>query len=460
MLADKLLELYRELKRKGLSPEQEQLILREIDMSTKFKFDPNSGVYTPDNKIYSVNDYEILQNFYGKRPDAYAMLKTLEDLLDHDKQRVNDGFKPKIKIRHIVRPGRDGKKEVIIVPDVDEEKFMHDHRPITPEGEADPMSGSGEGEEGEVIGEIPLSGQGQGEGGDGQGGQGDGEGHGTSADAYQLGKMLTERFQLPNIKPKIKKSKVVRFKYELTDKNRGEGQVVDPEDSLKNIIKTNLSLGNIPDVDNVDPTKLLVDPDDIVYWTLSREKYFEPQAMVFFLRDYSGSMTGPPTDIVLTHHLFLYSWLLYQYKEQVTSRFIVHDTSAKEVPDFDVYYRSSTGGGTTVASSFDLVNKIVAEEGLAKDYNIYVFYGTDGEDWTPQGEETINALTKMFTYVNRIGMSVIEAPYTAHGDTIVEKYIKRSGFLDAYKDLLRLDSLAQADATQERIIQGIKKLIS
>ena len=47
-----------------------------------------------------------------------------------------------------------------------------------------------------------------------------------------------------------------------------------------------------------------------------------------------------------------------------------------------------------MASAFKLVNKIVEEENLVKDYNIYVFYGGDGEDWD-DGQETIDELKKI-----------------------------------------------------------------
>ena len=120
--------------------------------------------------------------------------------------------------------------------------------------------------------------------------------------------------------------------------------------------------------------------------TLSKEKDYESQAMVFLLRDYSGSMTGKPTEVVVTQHVLIYSWLLYQYEKQVETRFILHDTEAKEVPDFYTYYNSSVAGGTRIESAYRLVNKIVEEENLEKDYNIYVFHGTDGDDWDSDGE--------------------------------------------------------------------------
>ena len=111
--------------------------------------------------------------------------------------------------------------------------------------------------------------------------------------------------------------------------------------------------------------------------------------MIFFLRDYSGSMSGKPTEVVVSQHVMIYSWILYQYEGQVESRFILHDTEAKEVPDFYTYYNSRVAGGTKVASSFRLVNEIVAKESLAQDYNIYVFHGTDGDDWDSEGKESL-----------------------------------------------------------------------
>jgi uncharacterized sporulation protein YeaH/YhbH (DUF444 family) len=73
---------------------------------------------------------------------------------------------------------------------------------------------------------------------------------------------------------------------------------------------------------------------------LSKEKDFESQAVVFFLRDYSGSMAGKATELVVTQHVLIYSWLLYQYANQVESRLSLHDTEAKEVEDFYTYYNS------------------------------------------------------------------------------------------------------------------------
>ncbi|MEW5909546.1 MAG: DUF444 family protein [Thermodesulfobacteriota bacterium] len=386
--------------------------------------------------------------------DSYTLgIRSLEELLERDRQREKDGFTRKIRIGRLIKPGRGAKDKVVVVPTTVEEKFIHD--PSVPEEEEEKSGGSGEGEEGEIIEEVPIRGTGAGAGpGEGESGP-----HEIESNAYDLGKLLTEKFELPNLKEKGKKRSLTRYTYDLTDRHRGVGQVLDKKATLRKILKTNIHLGNIPDWENIDPTRFLIAPDDLIYRVLSPEKDFESQAMVFFLRDYSGSMEGKATDLVVTQHVLIYSWLLYQYARQVESRFILHDTEAKEVEDFYTYYNSKVAGGTKVASAYRLVNEIVKGENLIADYNIYVFHGTDGDDWDTDGTETLPQLKTMMSYANRIGITVARHATTRGPDTEVEKYLNKSGFLTEKPKLIRLDAVEE-NAEEGRLIEGIKKLIS
>jgi len=157
--------------------------------------------------------------------------------------------------------------------------------------------------------------------------------------------------------------------------------------------------------------------------------------------------------------VMIYSWLLFQYSMQVESRFILHDTEAKEVPDFHTYYNSKVAGGTKVASAYRLVSEIVEKENLIQDYNIYIFHGTDGDDWDTDGKETLPELEKMMGYANRVGITVAQHAYGSKTETEVEKYIKKSKLLTEKSKLLRLDVMKE-DADEPRLIEGIKKLIS
>ncbi|MCX6259178.1 MAG: DUF444 family protein, partial [Bacteroidia bacterium] len=121
---------------------------------------------------------------------------------------------------------------------------------------------------------------------------------------------------------------------------------------------------------------------------------------------------------------------MYQYQKNVMVRFIVHDTDAKEVPDFYTYYKSAVAGGTNIYPAYELVNKIVLQEQLARDNNIYVFQGTDGDDWDATGEKAISEIEIMMNYVNRLGITVAKNTWSGlDNETVVERYIEASGIL-------------------------------
>ncbi|MFH1842996.1 MAG: DUF444 family protein [bacterium] len=451
-----------------LTPEQRQRFLVEAASGGEHEYSPAgpiSGSDPPGNTrldpwrrsdIYRFNDLVSLQNVSASSSNSNfsTRIRSLDELLERDRRREEDGFPRKIRVGKLIKPGKGGRDKIVIVPTTVEEKFIHDQVRTSQEEES--AGGSGDGEEGEVIGEEPVrapQGAGAGPGG------GESGPHDLESSAYDLGKILTEQFQLPNLKDKGKKRSLTRYTYDLTDKHRGFGQVLDKKATLRQILQTNIHLGRVPDINNIDPTQFLISPSDMIYRILSREKDYESQAVVFFLRDYSGSMAGKSTELVVTQHVLIYSWLLYQYAGQVESRFILHDTEASEVPDFHTYYNSTVAGGTRVASAYRLVNEIVEKESLVQDYNIYIFHGTDGDDWDTEGKESIPELKKMLAYASRVGISIAEHQRETPGTSEVAKYLQKSRLLEERTDLLRMDIIPE-DANETRLIDGIKKLIS
>jgi uncharacterized sporulation protein YeaH/YhbH (DUF444 family) len=452
------------LKAEKLTTDQEKTIVEELNDDREHSF---PGIESTDSldggfrqqpaTIYQYFDLIHLQAMAAMRSTYTATVRSIDELLERDRLREKDGFPRKINVGRMIKPAKGGKTKVVIVPTTVEEKFIHDPNfKVAESGEGDPSGGTGDGEEGEIIGEQPVRQQ-EGEGSGS--GEGDGGGHDLESDAYDLGKILTEQFELPNLKDKGKKRSLTRYTYDLTDKHRGFGQLLDKKATLRKIVETNIHLGNLPDLDDIDPTDFLISPSDRVFRILSREKDYESQALVFFLRDYSGSMAGKSTELVVSQHVMIYSWLLYQYAMQVETRFILHDTEAKEVPDFYTYYNSTVAGGTQVVSAYRLVNEIVEKENLSRDYNIYVFHGTDGDDWDTEGKEAIPELKKMLAYANRVGLTIAEHGTGSEKGTEVERYIKKSGLSEKKPTLLRIDVLNE-DANEQRLIEGIKKLIS
>lgn len=461
-MPDDLKTYFEALKVRGLSPEREARLAAELatseeghrpSMSADAAWGPFAGF---SKSLYAWHDMMVLQaettvqNYYA------SLTKSLDELLERDRQREQDGFPRKIQVGRLVKPGRSGAGKVVVVPTTVEEKLIHDPTVRPPEDEGQ-SGGTGEEQEGEIIGEQPVREDGQ-EPGSGPG-QGEGENHDMESSAYELGRTLTEKFQLPNLKEKGKKRSLTRYSYDLTDKHRGFGQVMDKKATLRKIVESNIALGNIPDVTDIDPSRFLIAPSDKIYRVVSREKDYESQAVIFFLRDYSGSMAGKVTDLVVSQHVLIYSWLLYQYGGQVESRFILHDTEAKEVPDFYTYHNSRVAGGTEVASAYRLVNELVANEDLSRDYNIYVFHGTDGDDWDAGGEKAILELERMLKYTSRVGVTIAEHGRGEYEGTEVSNYLNSSGLLKNNPELLRMDIITE-DADEARLIESIRRLIS
>ena len=386
-------------------------------------------------------------------------LESFDELLKRDEQRKQDGFKKKIKIRRILT----GRGKIILAPFVEEEKLIHgDFEPIGEHGEDE--AGHGEGEIGDVILEEPILGSSENDGDDGDGDEeddnpraGDGEGeHGITTEAFKLGKELSEKLNLPNLKNKGKKIPTDQYIYDLTDRHRGSGQFLDKKETLKRVVKSNIALGRI-DKNCIDTGKLIVGPQDKVHRVLSREKVWKSPAVVFFLRDYSGSMYGDPTQAVTEQHLMIYSWLLFQHEKLLIPRFIVHDTVAREV-SVRRYFTESSGGGTFIPSGYRKITEIVESEGLSRDYNVYVFQGTDGDD-DDDGEEAIPEIEKILGYVNRMGVSVLKGPYGGDKKNIFEKYIEAGKFLER-KDLFRMHIMPGHGVTDEQNYEAIKALIA
>ena len=453
-------KLYKQLKEQGLSEEQQKLIRQEIKLieSSKKTTVELTSLTAYFDLYFKHNDFSQIIDKPLPKNNATVNLKTLEELLENDHKRELDGFPRRIRLGKLVKPTKDNSGQVIIVPTTSEPKFYHDDS-ITEDGEGSETGGTGDGEEGDVIGQQkaqPEPGEGEADGA----GNGEGGDHEVSQDAYDLGRIISEKFELPNIKEKGKKPSMTKFIYDLTDRNRGFGQYLDKKATLKRMIETNILLGNIKENSDFDPTEMVLNPQDQIYRILSKEKDFDNQAVVFFVRDYSGSMQGKPTEVVTSQHLLIYSWLMFQYQNNVMTRFILHDTTAKEVPDFYTYYRSQIAGGTNIHPAYDLVNEIIEKEQLAKDYNIYIFHGTDGDDWDESGGKAIEGLKLMMQYTNRIGITVAKNTWTGEKSTYIENYLNKSGILKEKPELIRLDAFNAENATEERIIESIKKLIS
>jgi uncharacterized sporulation protein YeaH/YhbH (DUF444 family) len=103
-------------------------------------------------------------------------------------------------------------------------------------------------------------------------------------------------------------------------------------------------------------------------------------AAMFCVMDVSASMGYHEKDIAKRFFTLLYIFLTKQYLN-VELIFIRHHTTAKEVDEYE-FFNSKESGGTVVAPSLELMNKIIKERYSGGNWNIYCCQASDGDVWS------------------------------------------------------------------------------
>ena len=102
-------------------------------------------------------------------------------------------------------------------------------------------------------------------------------------------------------------------------------------------------------------------------------------AVMFCIMDVSASMGQHEKDIAKRFFTLLYIFLTRQYKN-VELVFIRHHTEAKEVGE-EEFFNSRESGGTVVAPSLKLMDKILRER-YDETWNVYCCQASDGDVWS------------------------------------------------------------------------------
>ena len=206
----------------------------------------------------------------------------------------------------------------------------------------------------------------------------------------ELAQILGEELELPKIQPKGER-RSFRGGEDYTDVS-----VVGPETLLmkrrayREGLKRQLLLDEpgkrvaVPNAERVPATlrsPLLVTPikEDKRYLHSEPEPEPQTKAVILFMRDASGSMSGEKTEIIRQENYWIDIWLRTHY-DNVERVYILHDYEAQEVDEKE-FYELSTGGGTRISSAYELCSKIIERRYPADLWNIYPFHFSDGENW-------------------------------------------------------------------------------
>jgi uncharacterized sporulation protein YeaH/YhbH (DUF444 family) len=324
--------------------------------------------------------------------------------------------------------------------------------------------GRGKGKKGKVIGKDPEEGEGS------EAGDEHKDGIVISVDFDEILSIFQEELELPDLKPKSNETyEDIKIVYKDISK-------VGPE-SLRHTRRTILeavkrmamqnSLDNYHYVPGSNvPIKLIsVINSDRRYRQYKEIKVPSSNAVIFFVRDCSGSMDDYRCDIVSDMSWWLESWIRKFY-ENVERTYVIHDTEAEEVSE-DKFYNYREGGGTMISSAFKKIVELIENKYPPHNYNIYIFYFSDGDNWGDDNARTLEIIKKQLPIkdINLIGFSQI---CTYNYDMSFGHYLESQKDAEDIKPIRLVNIGSDGDSSfstlseedrNRQIIDGIKKIL-
>lgn len=257
------------------------------------------------------------------------------------------------------------------------------------EGRVETGAGQGQGQPGDIL---RHAGDDDDEGNEGAGGNDDGEVKlllEFSVD--DIIDWLWEDLRLPDLKPvaspAIPDTAPVREGWD----RHGARSRLDRRRTLKEAIKRRA----------VQDDPLPFTDEDLRFRQLVNRPRPASAALIFFVIDVSASMTQLERKLAKSFFFFALQGLRRRYAK-VAARFIAHTTQAWEFNEGD-FFQVSGIGGTIASSGFRLALDIIRRERLAGQTNLYLFYASDGENFTEDRGATHHSLKELAGMLNYIG---------------------------------------------------------
>jgi sporulation protein YhbH len=138
-------------------------------------------------------------------------------------------------------------------------------------------------------------------------------------------------------------------------------------------------------------TSVKIHDEDLRYKQIERDVIELSKCVMVCMMDVSGSMTTDKKFLARTTLFWMVEFLRKCYDE-VDVKFIVHTTEARLV-DEETFFHKGESGGTSCHTAFDKANYLIDTEYPLNEWNVYVTYFSDGEDWNPA--TTVSSINEM-----------------------------------------------------------------
>lgn len=202
---------------------------------------------------------------------------------------------------------------------------------------------------------------------------------------------LWEELQLPDLQPKrntaINDDEYVR---EGWDKHGARARL-DRRRTVKEAVKRRATQENPVPFTN----------EDLRFKQLVHRRKPATNAVVIFALDVSASMTDAERKLAKSFFFFVLQGIRRRYGK-VETRFIAHTTQAWEFNEHEFFNVSGTGG-TGASTAFKLALEMIEAEYDPSQYNGYLFYASDGENFTEDRAAATDYLARLGKLLNYIG---------------------------------------------------------
>ena len=202
---------------------------------------------------------------------------------------------------------------------------------------------------------------------------------------------LWEELQLPDLQPKrntsVEDDEYVREGWD----RHGARARLDRRRTVKEAVKRRATQENPVPFTN----------EDLRFKQLVQRRKPATNAVVIFALDVSASMTDAERKLAKSFFFFVLQGIRRRYAK-VETRFIAHTTQAWEFSENE-FFNVSGSGGTGASTAFKLALELVETEYDPSQYNGYLFYASDGENFTEDRAAATDYLSRLSKLLNYIG---------------------------------------------------------
>ncbi len=322
--------------------------------------------------------------------------KTIADRAASDRSRHREKIEKAIKesIRDVVAEesiiGQSGKKKIRIPV-----KGIKEHRLVYGNNQKNKQVGSAQGKDvsqGQRIGHRRRTKP--------QEGTGDKPGNKPGEEMYEIEMSLEELagylFNDLNL-PELEKK---NFKFTTQEKMKRKGKRpygirprLSKKETIKQKIKRKKAAIKAGSYDPSTDERFSFHESDLRYKHIAPVVKENTAAVVFFIMDVSGSMTKSKKFLARSFFFLLYQFINHKYSS-VDVVFVSHTAEANEVNE-EQFFTQVPSGGTLVSTGLKKVEEIIDKRYHPNNWNIYTFYCGDGDNWSIDNQEALNAFKRL-----------------------------------------------------------------